>query len=206
MTYSSGVETLCGQFTVTGEFPAQRQQHTQFGRETHSYGVLDCAFSLSRTVRSKIKCELENRAALSSSKQAGNSRKNTSLHGQLFTTADTHIAHWCHNSQSLKYGYSNAGLPSMPWVYLPVMMTSSNGKISALLVLCEGNSPVTGEFPSQRPVTRSFGVFFDLSLNKRLSKPTRRRWFETQSPSLWHHCNGKCNCAFQFHIKCAFTP
>ena len=42
------------------------------------------------------------------------------------------------------------------------MMTSSNGKISALLAFCEGNPPVTGEFPSQRPVTRSFDVFFDL--------------------------------------------
>ena len=41
---------------------------------------------------------------------------------------------------------------------------------SALLAICAGNSPVTGEFPSQRPVTRSFDVFFDLSLNKRLSK------------------------------------
>ena len=41
---------------------------------------------------------------------------------------------------------------------------------SALLALCEGNSPVTGEFPSQRPVTRSFDVFFKLRLNKRLSK------------------------------------
>ena len=30
-----------------------------------------------------------------------------------------------------------------------------------LLALCEGNSLVTGEFPSQRPVTQSFGVFFD---------------------------------------------
>ena len=28
-----------------------------------------------------------------------------------------------------------------------------------LLALCTGNSPVTGEFPSQRPVTRSFDVF-----------------------------------------------
>ena len=36
----------------------------------------------------------------------------------------------------------------------------------ALLVICVGNSPVTGEFPTQRPVTRSFDVFFDLSLNK----------------------------------------
>ena len=33
---------------------------------------------------------------------------------------------------------------------------------SALLSLCEGNSRVTGEFPSQRPVTRSFEIFFDL--------------------------------------------
>ena len=40
--------------------------------------------------------------------------------------------------------------------------------ISALLSLCEGNPPVTGAFPSQRPVTRSFNVFFDLRLNKRL--------------------------------------
>ena len=29
---------------------------------------------------------------------------------------------------------------------------------SALLALCEGNSTVTGEFPSQRPVTRRFDV------------------------------------------------
>ena len=35
-------------------------------------------------------------------------------------------------------------------------------------------SPVPGEFPAQRPVTRSFGVFFDLRLNKRLSKTTVR--------------------------------
>ena len=40
----------------------------------------------------------------------------------------------------------------------------------ALLALCAGNSPVTGEFPTQRPVTRSFGVFYDLGLNKWLSK------------------------------------
>ena len=40
---------------------------------------------------------------------------------------------------------------------------------SALLALCADNSPVTGEFPSQRPVTRSFDVFFDLHLNKQLT-------------------------------------
>ena len=41
---------------------------------------------------------------------------------------------------------------------------------SALLALCAENSPVTGEFLAQRPVTRSFDVFFDLRLKKRLSK------------------------------------
>ena len=52
---------------------------------------------------------------------------------------------------------------------------------SALLALCAGNSPVTGEFPPQRPVTRSFDVFFDLLLNKRLSKQSWGWWFETSS-------------------------
>ena len=60
---------------------------------------------------------------------------------------------------------------------------------SALLVLCAGNSPVTGEFLAQKPVTRSFVVFFDLRLNKRLSKQSWGCWFETTSCSLWRHCN-----------------
>ena len=41
---------------------------------------------------------------------------------------------------------------------------------SALLAIRTGNSPATGEFPAQRPVTRSFNIFFDLRLNKRFSK------------------------------------
>ena len=41
---------------------------------------------------------------------------------------------------------------------------------SALLAICVGNSPVSGEFPAQTPVTRSFDVFFDLRLNEWLSK------------------------------------
>ena len=60
---------------------------------------------------------------------------------------------------------------------------------STLLALCEGNSPVTSEFSSQRPVTRSFDVFFDLRLKKWLSKPLTRWWFEMPLLSLWHHCN-----------------
>ena len=58
---------------------------------------------------------------------------------------------------------------------------------SALLAICAGNSPVPGEFPTQRPVTRSFGVFFDLRLNKRSSKQSWGWWFETLSHPLWRH-------------------
>ena len=36
-----------------------------------------------------------------------------------------------------------------------------------------------------------FDVFFDLRLNKRLSKHSRRRWFEMPSGLLWHHCNDR---------------
>ena len=60
---------------------------------------------------------------------------------------------------------------------------------SALLALCAGYSPVTDEFPSQRPLTRSFDIFFDLLLNKRLRKQPRRWWFERPSHSLWRHCS-----------------
>ena len=41
---------------------------------------------------------------------------------------------------------------------------------SALLAICARNPPGTGEFPTQRPVTRNFDVFFDLRPNKLLSK------------------------------------
>ena len=60
---------------------------------------------------------------------------------------------------------------------------------SALLAICVGNSPVPGEFPTQRPVTRSFDVFFDLRPNKRLSKQPWGWWSETPSSSLWRHRN-----------------
>ena len=53
---------------------------------------------------------------------------------------------------------------------------------SALLAFCAGNSPGA----------RSFDIFFDLCLNKQLSKPSSRWWFETPSHPLWHHCNAPC--------------
>ena len=60
---------------------------------------------------------------------------------------------------------------------------------SALLAIYEGNSPMTGEFPPQRPVMRSFDAFFDLRLNTPLNKQSWGWWFETPSRSLRRHCN-----------------
>ena len=65
----------------------------------------------------------------------------------------------------------------------------SREAFSALLALCDGNPPVTGEFLAQRPVMRRFDVFFDLRLNKQLNNQWRRPWFETPSRPLWRHCN-----------------
>ena len=69
------------------------------------------------------------------------------------------------------------------------MMASPNVNIFRVTAHWAGNSPVTGEFPAQRPVTRSFDVCFDLRLNKRLSKRWWGWWFETPSHPLWCHCN-----------------
>ena len=60
---------------------------------------------------------------------------------------------------------------------------------SALLAIWAGNSSVPGEFPAQRSVTRSFDVFFDLRVNKRLSKQSWGWWFETLPCQLWRHSN-----------------
>ena len=76
----------------------------------------------------------------------------------------------------------------LPYVVVP-WRRHQMGTLSALLAFCAGNSPATGDFPSQRPVTRSFDVFFDLCLNEGLSKQSRCRPFETPSRQLWRHSN-----------------
>ena len=73
--------------------------------------------------------------------------------------------------------------PHKTWWHHPIET------FSALLAICAGNSPGTGEFPAQRPVTRSFDVFFDLCLSKCLSKQSWGWRFETPSHPLWHQCN-----------------
>ena len=70
-----------------------------------------------------------------------------------------------------------------------IMMTSSNGNIFRVTGPLCGEFTGPGELPAQRPVTRSFDVFFDQRLNKRLSKQSWGWWFETPSWSLWRQCN-----------------
>ena len=82
------------------------------------------------------------------------------------------------------------------------MVTSSNGNMFRVTGLLWGETTghrwiplmwgeTTGHrwIPLTKARTRSFDVFFDLCLIKRLSKQSRCRWFETPSRSLWHHCN-----------------
>ena len=71
------------------------------------------------------------------------------------------------------------------------MMTSSNGNIFRVTGPLCGEFTGPGEFPTQRPVTRSFDVLFDLCLNKRLNKQSWGWWFETPSRLLWRHRNVK---------------
>ena len=58
---------------------------------------------------------------------------------------------------------------------MPTWWRHQMERFSALLALCAG--------------TRSFDIFFDLSLNNRLSTQWRGWWFETPSSPLWRHCN-----------------
>ena len=69
---------------------------------------------------------------------------------------------------------------------------------SAPLAICAGNSP------AQRPVMRSFDVFFNLRLIKRLSKQSRGWWFETPSGSLWRHCNDAHHTTHMKNSVCKF--
>ena len=66
--------------------------------------------------------------------------------------------------------------------------------------------PVSGEFPAQRPVTRSYNVFFHLCLNKWLSKQSWGWWFETPSPSLWRHRNGSEHFCSNHFTAVRFMP
>ena len=69
------------------------------------------------------------------------------------------------------------------------MMTSSNGNISRITGHLWGKFTGHRWIPSTKASDAELWCFFELHLDKRLSKPWRGRWFETASDSLWRHCN-----------------
>ena len=89
------------------------------------------------------------------------------------------------------------GLGWQKHIYCTTWWRHQMETVSTLMAICAGNSPVAGEFPIQRPVTRSFDVFFHLCLNKRLSKQSRGWWFETPSHPLWRRFNEPMICHVQ---------
>ena len=108
---------------------------------------------------------------------------------------------WCHEKETLPVSLVILREPIGHWWIphtkgsqqrgnnLPSWWRHQMEAFSALLAICAGNSLVPDEFPAQRPVTRSFDGFFDLRLNKRLSKQSWGWWFQTLSRPLWRHCN-----------------
>ena len=72
--------------------------------------------------------------------------------------------------QSLCLSFNEATSSNLLMLWTLAWWRHQMETFSALLAICAGNSPVPGEFPTQRPVTRIFDVYFDLRPNKRLSK------------------------------------
>ena len=95
---------------------------------------------------------------------------------KMFPFDDVIMLSFSHVGQDIRRWYTNDEVrtflnsTSHRYSTIKAMVMSSIGNISALLAVCAGNSPVTGEFPTQRSVTRSFDVFFDLRLKQQLSK------------------------------------
>ena len=104
---------------------------------------------------------------------------------------------------SLHFMFNNHSAYTAWWSRYWPWWRHQNGNIFRVMAICAGNSPVPGEFPTQRPVTRSFDVFFDLRPNKRLSKQSWGWWFETPSRSLWRHSDNFHVCQYFFSwLKC----
>ena len=78
----------------------------------------------------------------------------------------------------------------MTWIHIPSWWRHQMEIFYKLMPICAVDPPVTSDFPAQRPVTRSFDVFFDLRLNKRSSIQSGGWWLEILSRTLWRHCNG----------------
>ena len=111
---------------------------------------------------------------------------------------DNGLAHWIYSGKHIfspKYSHFTHHSVAHLWEWVMGyllwfhMMTSSNGNVFRVTGPLCGEFTGPSDFPTQRPVTRSFDVFFDLRLNKPLSKQSWGWWFQTLSHSLWRHRN-----------------
>ena len=135
--------------------------------------------------------------------------RKTHAHTRLYHTDQDHWYmnnNWCGHTKSTLANH----LPVWFWRCVckhSCMMTSSNGNIFRVTGPLCGEFTGPGDFPTQRPVTRSFDVFFDLRLNKRLSKQSWGWWFETPSWSLWRHGNVNFICCVRsFWLTFSIIP
>ena len=140
---------------------------------------------------------------------------NTGVARMIFLGAasDKSVSRWWHflfNVYTPLLGYFVSIWSMLPWVnhitytgtkHMPWWRHQME-TFSAVLAFCAGNSPVPGEFPTQRPVMRKFDVFFDLRPDKLLSKQWWGWWFETPSCPLWRHRDGICAL---FHVFVVVT-
>ena len=110
------------------------------------------------------------------------------LPSKVIVLTNIHHCHW-----SLWFlvllRFRSAGEQKDAHEFLP-HATSPNENIFRVTGHLCGKFTGPGEFPTRRPVTRSFNVFFDLRLNIGLSKQSWGWWSETLSRPLYRHCNG----------------
>ena len=104
-------------------------------------------------------------------------------------TIYTHCFLWWLVSGQVINHYPNQKYPNSPTLIRVIHDDVIKWNIFRVTGPLCGEFTGPGEFPTQRPVTRSFDVFFDLRLNKRLSTQSWGWWFETLSRPLWHYRN-----------------
>ena len=110
---------------------------------------MECSVGINHIYYAPVKCHIAIKFKF----------KTTFLHA-------VHIIYTAHNRNQIYY--TNNIIHSIVYEIVTInpWWRHQMETFSALLALCAGNSPITGEFPSQRPVTRSLDVFFDLRPNK----------------------------------------
>ena len=107
---------------------------------------------------------------------------NSSSSSLFITWVQTNM-HFIIQSHDIHHPSTITVISLFPWWYHQMET------FSALLAICAGNSLVTVESSTQRPMTGSFDVFFDLLVNKRLNKQSWGWRFDTPSRPLWRHYN-----------------